>query len=294
MIDRGIVLAGGSGSRLWPVTRALSKQLVPIYDKPMVYYPLTVLMLAGLRKVLLITTPHDRPSFERLLGDGSAWGMDISYAEQPKPEGLAQAFLIGDPFLEGKGGALVLGDNIFYGVGLSELVADAAKLEDGACVFAYPVENPSEYGVVEFDDNHRAVSIEEKPTAPKSRFAVTGLYFYGPDVVQKAKALKPSARGELEITDLNRLYLEEGRLKVKTMGRGFAWLDTGTHHSMLQAANFVEVIQQRQGLLISCPEEIAFRKGWIDATQLRALAKPMEKNGYGQYLLRLVDEPPIA
>lgn len=294
MIDRGIVLAGGSGSRLWPVTRAVSKQLVPIFDKPMVYYPLSVLMLAGLRKVLIITTPHDREAFERLLGNGSNWGMSIEYAVQPSPDGLAQAFHIGEGFLAGKGGALVLGDNIFYGVGLSRMVQDAAQLQSGACVFAYPVENPSEYGVVEFDAEHRAVSIEEKPAQPKSRFAVTGLYFYGPDVVEKARNLKPSARGEFEITDLNRLYLEEGTLTVKTMGRGFAWLDTGTHHSMLQAANFVEVIQGRQGLLISCPEEIAFRKGWIGPEKLRELADPMRKNGYGAYLLRLLDEPPIG
>jgi glucose-1-phosphate thymidylyltransferase len=289
LIDRGIILAGGSGSRLWPVTRAVSKQLVPIYDKPMVYYPLSVLMLAGLRKVLLITTPHDRPAFERLLGDGAAWGMEIAYAVQESPDGLAQAFLIGEPFLEGKGGALVLGDNIFYGVGLSRMVQEAAGLESGAVVFAYPVESPSEYGVVSFDAAGRAETIEEKPAHPRSNFAVTGLYFYDEKVVAKAKSLKPSSRGELEITDLNRLYLEEGSLKVQTMGRGFAWLDTGTHHSMLQAANFVEVIQQRQGLLISCPEEIAFRKGWIDAGQLKKLAEPMAKNGYGRYLLRLAE-----
>lgn len=293
MIDRGIVLAGGSGSRLWPVTRAVSKQLVPIYDKPMVYYPLSVLMLAGLRKVLIITTPEDRQAFERLLGDGSQWGMSISYAVQPKPEGLAQAFIIGDSFLGGHGGALVLGDNIFYGVGLSKMVQDAASLRAGATVFAYPVENPSEYGVVSFDAMGKAETIEEKPASPKSRYAVTGLYFYDSTVVAKAKSLKPSARGELEITDLNRLYLDEGKLNVTTMGRGFAWLDTGTHHSMLMASNFVEVIQQRQGLLISCPEEIAFRRGWISAEQLEALAKPMSRNGYGRYLLRLLEEPPI-
>ncbi len=289
MIDRGIVLAGGSGSRLWPVTRAVSKQLVPIYDKPMVYYPLSVLMLAGLRKALLITTPHDRPAFERLLGDGGDWGMQIEYAVQESPDGLAQAFLIGEAFLEGKGGALVLGDNIFYGVGLSKMVQEAAFLDFGAVVFAYSVENPSEYGVVSFDAEGRAETIEEKPARPKSHFAVTGLYFYDETVVEKAKSLKPSLRGELEITDLNRLYLQEGSLRVQSMGRGFAWLDTGTHHSMLQAANFVEVIQQRQGMLISCPEEIAYRKGWIDAAQLRKLAEPMAKNGYGKYLLRLAD-----
>jgi len=287
VIDRGIILAGGSGSRLWPVTRAVSKQLVPIFDKPMVYYPLSILMLAGLRKVLVITTPHDRDAFERLLGDGSHWGMSIEFAVQPSPDGLAQAFLIGGSFLDGRGGALVLGDNIFYGVGLSQMVQAAAQTQAGATVFAYEVENPSDYGVVAFDENNRASSIEEKPADPKSRFAVTGLYFYDETVVSKARSLKPSPRGELEITDLNRLYLEEGNLKVQTMGRGFAWLDTGTHHSMLQAANFVEVIQSRQGLLISCPEEIAYRNVWIDAAQLRQLAEPMAKNGYGQYLLRL-------
>lgn len=287
MIDRGIILAGGSGSRLWPVTRAVSKQLVPIFDKPMVYYPLSVLMLAGLRKVLVITTPHDRDAFERLLGDGSQWGMQIEFAVQPSPDGLAQAFLIGEPFLEGRGGALVLGDNIFYGVGLSSMVQAAAQTADGATVFAYEVENPSDYGVVAFDGENRAVSIEEKPTSPKSRFAVTGLYFYDETVVGRAKSLKPSGRGELEITDLNRTYLNDGKLRVQTMGRGFAWLDTGTHHSMLQAANFVEVIQSRQGLLISCPEEIAFRNVWIDRDQLQRLAEPMAKNAYGQYLLRL-------
>lgn len=287
MIDRGIILAGGSGSRLWPVTRAVSKQLVPIFDKPMVYYPLSVLMLAGLRKVLVITTPHDRDAFERLLGDGSQWGMQIEFAVQPCPDGLAQAFLIGESFLDGRGGALVLGDNIFYGVGLSSVVQSAAQTVEGATVFAYEVENPSDYGVVAFDEENRAVSIEEKPNAPKSRFAVTGLYFYDATVVERAKKLRPSARGELEITDLNRTYLEEGKLRVQTMGRGFAWLDTGTHHSMLQAANFVEVIQNRQGLLISCPEEIAFRNVWIDRAQLQSLAEPMARNAYGQYLLRL-------
>jgi glucose-1-phosphate thymidylyltransferase len=293
-MDRGIVLAGGSGSRLWPATRALSKQLVPIYDKPMVCYPLSTLMLADIRRVLLITTPQDRPAFERLLGDGSDWGMSIAYAEQPKPEGLAQAFLIGETFLEGRGGALVLGDNLFYGVGLGKLVREAAAQTQGATVFAYPVENPSDYGVVAFDERMRAVSIEEKPAQPKSRYAVTGLYFYDETVVAKAKSLRPSERGELEITDLNRLYLEEGGLQVRLMGRGYAWLDTGTHHSMLTAANFVEVLQQRQGLLISCPEEIAFVKGWITAEQLRRLAEPMAKNAYGRHLLRLAEEGPAV
>lgn len=283
-------MAGGSGSRLWPATLAVSKQLVPIYDKPMVYYPLSVLMLAGLRKVLIITTPHDQAAFERLLGDGSSWGMSFEYAVQPNPGGLAQAFLIGEEFLEGKGGALILGDNIFYGVGLSRMVEEAAALKEGAVVFAHPVENPSEYGVVAFDEDQRAISIEEKPVHPRSRYAVTGLYFYDSQVVRLAKNLKPSERGELEITDLNRLYLDQGTLSVKILGRGFAWLDTGTHHSMLQAANFVEVLEQRQGLLLSCPEEIAFRKGWIDGGRLRQLAAPMAKNAYGKYLLSLAED----
>ncbi len=291
MIDRGIVLAGGSGSRLWPATIAASKQLMPIYDKPMVYYPLSVLMLAGIRAVLVITTPEDGPAFERLLRDGSQWGMRIEYAVQPKPEGLAQAMIIGEEFLDDKGGALVLGDNIFYGVGLSKLVQDASASEEGAVVFAYSVDNPSDYGVIELDAGGKAIGIEEKPANPKSNLAITGLYFYDKNAVSFAKALKPSARGELEITDLNRMYLEAGKLSVRTLGRGFAWLDTGTHHSMLQAAMFVEAIQQRQGLLVSCPEEIAYRKGWIDASQLEALASRMDRNAYGKYLRKLAAGP---
>jgi glucose-1-phosphate thymidylyltransferase len=258
----------------------------------MIYYPLSVLMLAGLKKVLIITCPQDKSAFESLLGDGSQWGMSFEFAPQPKPEGLAQAFLIGEKFLDGKGGALVLGDNIFYGVGLSKMAQDAAKCDKGAVVFAYPVENPSAYGVVEFDGDMRAISIEEKPANPKSRYAVTGLYFYDSDVVKHAKSLKPSARGELEITDLNRKYLESGSLEVKILGRGYAWLDTGTHHSMLQASTFIEAIEQRQGLLVSCPEEIAYRKGWISEGQLKKLAEPMRKNDYGKYLLRLAEEGP--
>lgn len=290
MIDRGIVLAGGTGSRLWPATLAVSKQLLPIYNKPMIYYPLSVLMLAGLRKVLIITTPHEAPMFQKLLGDGSAWGMQIEYTAQPNPDGLAQAMILGESFLDGRGGALVLGDNIFYGHGLAEMVQEASQLESGATVFAYPVDNPTDYGVVAFDAQGRAVSIEEKPKQPSSRFAVTGLYFYDASVVEKAKSLRPSARGELEITDLNRLYLSEGALNVQVLGRGFAWLDTGTHPSMLQASTFIEAIEQRQGLLVSCPEEIAFRNGWIDAGQLRRLAEPMQKNTYGKYLLGLAED----
>jgi glucose-1-phosphate thymidylyltransferase len=289
VIDRGIVLAGGTGSRLWPVTLAVSKQLLPIYNKPMIYYPLSVLMLGGLRKVLIITAPHDREAFQRLLGNGSAWGMEIEYTVQPSPDGLAQAMILGERFLDGKGGALVLGDNVFYGHGLPDLVRQAAAMERGATVFAYPVENPSEYGVVEFDEALVAVGIEEKPSVPRSRYAVTGLYYYDESAVDKAKSLKPSARGELEITDLNRLYLEEGTLQVKLLGRGFAWLDTGTHPSMLQASTFIEAIEQRQGLMVSCPEEIAFRRGWIDVAQLRALAAPMAKNDYGRYLTALAN-----
>jgi glucose-1-phosphate thymidylyltransferase len=292
LIDRGIVLAGGSGSRLWPATLAASKQLMPVYNKPMVYYPLSVLMLADIRNVLVITTPEDSPAFQRLLGDGSHWGIKVSYGVQPKPEGLAQAFLIGESFLDGHGAALVLGDNIFYGGGLSRELREASSLESGAVVFAYPVDNPSDYGVVELDAQGRALSIDEKPAEPKSRFAVTGLYFYDSSVVSRAKALRPSPRGELEITDLNRSYLEDGSLTVRVLGRGHAWLDTGTHQSLLQASNFIEAIEQRQGLMVCCPEEIAFRRGWLDAKSLRALARPMEKNDYGKYLLRLAEEGP--
>lgn len=287
MIEKGIVLAGGSGTRLYPVTLAASKQLVPIYNKPMVYYPLCALMLAGLREVLLVTTPHDQEAFRRLLGDGSQWGMSIDYVAQPSPDGLAQAFHLGEDFLAGKGGALVLGDNIFYGHGFTDLVRNAASRDDGATVFAYPVEDPTAYGVVEFDEAGRAVSLEEKPTQPKSRFAVTGLYFYDSSVCERAKALKPSARGEYEITDLNRTYLEDGSLRVETMGRGYAWLDTGTHEAMLQAGMFVEAVERRQGLMVCCPEEIAFRQGWIDSEDLERLAVVMAKNAYGRYLLAL-------
>lgn len=289
MIRKGIVLAGGSGTRLYPVTLAASKQLVPIYNKPMIYYPLSVLMLAGLREVLVITTPHDQEAFRRLLGDGSAWGMHLEYVQQPSPDGLAQAFHLGAPFLAGEGGALVLGDNIFFGHGLTEMVTDAASVESGATVFAYPVEDATAYGVVEFDKQGQAISLEEKPKVPKSRFAVTGLYFYDHTVCERAAALKPSARGEYEITDLNRTYLEDGSLHVQTMGRGFAWLDTGTHDSMLQASCFVEAVERRQGLMVCCPEEIAYRQGWISAADLIKIAAPMAKNPYGRYLLALAE-----
>jgi glucose-1-phosphate thymidylyltransferase len=287
MIEKGIVLAGGSGTRLHPLTRAVSKQLMPVYDKPMVYYPLTTLMLAGIREVLVITTPHDRALFQTLLGDGSRWGMQISYAVQPSPDGLAQAFLIGEQFLAGRGAALVLGDNIFYGHGLPELLSTAARRDEGATTFGYWVKNPEAFGVVNFDAAGKPVGIEEKPAKPKSHYAVTGLYFYDTEVVSLAKSLRPSVRGELEITDLNRLYLERGALRVEKLGRGTAWLDTGTPDALLQAANFVQTIQARQGLQIACPEEIAFRLGWIDDKQLLALAEPLGKTAYGQYLVDL-------
>ncbi len=290
VVEKGIILAGGTGTRLFPVTLATSKQLVPIYNKPMVYYPLSVLMLAGIREVIVVTTPHEQHAFQRLLGDGSQWGMKLHFEVQPKPEGLAQAFLVAARHIEGQPCALVLGDNIFYGRGLSQMLRSAASLTSGAVVFAYPVDRPQDYGVVAFDSSGNAVSLEEKPKEPKSKFAVTGLYFYDNQVLGLARSLKPSARGELEITDLNRSYLEQGGLRVEVMGRGFAWLDTGTHHSMLQAANFVEAVESRQGLMISCPEEIAFRMGWIDAAAVRKVAEPMAKNEYGQYLLRLVSE----
>jgi glucose-1-phosphate thymidylyltransferase len=287
---KGIILAGGTGTRLYPVTQVVSKQLLPVYDKPMVYYPLTTLMLAGIRDILVISTPQDTPRFRELLGNGRRWGIKLSYAVQAKPEGLAQAFLIGKSFIGRDRVALVLGDNLFHGHDLSTMLAGAAKKKRGATVFAYPVTDPQRYGVVQFDAKGRAVSLEEKPKKPKSRYAVVGLYFYDNRVVKVAESLETSARGELEITDVNRRYLEWGALDVVPMGRGYAWLDTGTHESLLEASHFIETIEKRQGLKVACPEEIAFRQGYVSARQLRALARPLAKSGYGEYLLRILGE----
>ena len=290
MTRKGIILAGGSGTRLHPATLAISKQLLPVFDKPMIYYPLSTLILAGMRDILIISTPQDTPRFQKLLGDGSQWGLNLHYAVQPSPDGLAQAFLIGEAFIGTHPSALVLGENIFYGHDFHHLLSSAMTRTEGASVFAYHVLDPERYGVAEFDAHGKVLSLEEKPTQPKSNYAVTGLYFYDAQVVDLSKTLKPSQRGELEITDLNRLYLEQGRLSVEIMGRGYAWLDTGTHESLLEASQFIATFENRQGLKVACPEEIAFRQGWIDAGQLEALAQPLTKNGYGQYLLRILKE----
>jgi len=287
---KGIILAGGSGTRLYPVTQSISKQLLPVYDKPMIYYPLSTLMLAGIQDILIISTPDDTPRFESLLGDGRQWGLNISYKVQPSPDGLAQAFILGDTFIGNDLSALVLGDNIFYGHDFNELLGNAMTRIDGATVFAYHVQDPERYGVAEFDKSNKVLSLEEKPKNPKSNYAVTGLYFYDKDVVTMAKSLKPSARGELEITDLNRLYLDKEKLNVEIMGRGYAWLDTGTHDSLLEASQFIATLENRQGLKVSCPEEISYRRGWINASQLERLAAPLSKNGYGQYLQRVLKE----
>jgi glucose-1-phosphate thymidylyltransferase len=287
---KGIILAGGSGTRLYPITNSISKQMIPIYDKPMIYYPLSVLMLAGIREILIISTPRDLPGFRNLLGNGRPFGMEFKYREQPSPDGLAQAFIIGEDFIGSDTVSMILGDNIFYGHGFGEVLRDTSRLQRGACVFGYYVTDPERYGVVELDSNKNVISIEEKPLKPKSNYAVTGLYFYDNSVVAKAKSLKPSARGELEITDLNRIYLEEGTLKIQLMSRGMAWLDTGTYESLLQASNFIATLEQRQGLKASCIEEIAYKRGFIDREQLLALAEPIKKSQYGKYLLKIADE----